>query len=86
MDLYCFKVDGLKPGECLGVLDSYTSLNFTKSFQGCGSFTIKGNFTKGAAPLLQVGNLVYINRRNPLNRLQDRRGRHNKLHRVRYGA
>lgn len=63
MDLYCFKVDGLKPGECLGVLDSYTSLNFTKSFQECGSFTIKGNFTKGAAPLLQVGNLVYINRR-----------------------
>lgn len=63
MDLYCFKVDGLKPGECLGVLDSYSSFNFTKSFQGCGSFTIKGSFSEGAAPLLQVGNLVYVDKR-----------------------
>lgn len=63
MNIYIYNVQDTKPNECVGILDTYTSVNFTKSFQDCGKFTIKGNFTPEARTLLQVGNLVYINPR-----------------------
>lgn len=63
MNIYVFKVEGIAPTECIGVIDSYKSFNFTKSFQDCGKWTLKGNFTPEARNLLQVGNLIYINPR-----------------------
>ena len=63
MNIYVFKVEGIAPKECIGVIDSYKSFNFTKSFQDCGKWTLKGNFTPEARNLLQVGNLIYINPR-----------------------
>lgn len=61
MNIYVFTVEGTKPQECLGVLDTYSSFNFTKKFQACGSWTLKGNFTQESRKMLQVGNLIYIN-------------------------
>lgn len=63
MNIYVYKVEGIAPTECVGVLDTYSSLNFTKSFQGCGSWTLKGNFTADVRRMLHVGNLIYISPR-----------------------
>lgn len=63
MNIYIYTVQDTKPAERVGILDTYKSVNFTKSFQDCGKFTIKGNFTPEARKMLQVGNLVYINPR-----------------------
>lgn len=63
MNIYVFTVEDTKPAECLGVLDNYKSFNFTKKFQGCGSWTIKGNYTADAREMLQVNNLIYVNPR-----------------------
>lgn len=63
MNIYVFTIEGTKPQTCLGVLDTYKSFNFTKKFQGCGSWTIKGNFTKESRDMLKTGNLIYINPR-----------------------
>lgn len=63
MELYIFEVDGVGAGDCVGMIDSYTSFNFTKSFQECGNFTLKGNYTKQANDYLKVGRLLYVNPR-----------------------
>ena len=63
MNIYVFTVGDTKAADCLGVLDTYKSFNFTKKFQACGSWTLKGNFTKEARNMLQVGNLIYVNPR-----------------------
>lgn len=61
MNIYIYKVEGVTPTECVGVLDSYASINFTKSFKGCGTWTIKGNFTQEIERMLKVGYLIYVN-------------------------
>lgn len=61
MNIYIYKVEGITPTECVGVLDSYASINFTKSFKGCGTWTIKGNFTQEIERMLKVGYLIYVN-------------------------
>ena len=63
MNIYIYTVQDTKPATCVGILDTYKSVNFTKSFQDCGKFTIKGNYTPDSRNMLQVGNLVYINPR-----------------------
>lgn len=60
MNIYVYEVEGVTPTECVGVLDSYASLNFTKSFKGCGTWTIKGNFTQEIGQMLKVGRFIYI--------------------------
>lgn len=61
MNIYIYKVEGITPTECVGVLDSYASINFTKSFKRCGTWTIKGNFTQETERMLKVGYLIYVN-------------------------
>lgn len=61
MNIYVYKIEGVTPSECVGVLDSYASFNFTKSFKGCGTWTIKGNFTPEIEKMLKVGNFIYVN-------------------------
>lgn len=61
MNIYIYKIEGIQPTECLGILDNYASINFTKSFKGCGSWTIKGNFTQEIEKMLKVGNFIFIN-------------------------
>lgn len=61
MNIYVYTVEGTKAAECLGVLDTYKSFNFTKKFQTCGTWTLKGNFTQESRKMLQVGNLIYVN-------------------------
>ena len=61
MNIYIYKVEGVTPTECVGILDNYASFNFTKSFKGCGSWTIKGNFTQEIERMLKVGYLIYVN-------------------------
>ena len=61
MNIYVYKIEGIKPTECVGILDNYASFNFTKSFKGCGSWTIKGNFTQEIERMLKVGYLIYVN-------------------------
>lgn len=63
MNIYIYKVEGVTPTECVGVLDSYASFNFTKSFKGCGTWTIKGNFTQEIERMLKVGYFIYVNPR-----------------------
>lgn len=61
MNIYVYKIEGVAPTECVGILDNYASFNFTKSFKGCGSWTIKGNFTQEIESILKVGYLIYVN-------------------------
>lgn len=61
MNIYIYKIEGIKPTECVGILDNYASFNFTKSFKGCGSWTIKGNFTQEIEKMLKVGYFIYVN-------------------------
>ena len=61
MNIYIYKVEGITPTECVGILDNYASFNFTKSFKGCRSWTIKGNFTQEIERMLKVGYLIYVN-------------------------
>lgn len=61
MNIYIYEVEGITPTECVGVLDSYASLNFTKSFKGCGTWTVKGNFTQDIERMLKVGRFIYVN-------------------------
>lgn len=61
MNIYIYKVEGITPTECVGILDNYASFNFTKSFKGCGTWTIKGNFTQEIERMLKVGYLIYVN-------------------------
>lgn len=63
MNIFIYKVEGITPTECVGILDNYASFNFTKSFKGCGSWTIKGNFTQEIQRILKVGYLIYVNDR-----------------------
>ena len=63
MNIYVYKIEGIFPSECLGIIDNYKSFNFTKSFQGCGKWTLKGNYTKDISSILQTGNLIYLNPR-----------------------
>lgn len=63
MNIYVYKIEGIAPTECVGVLDNYASFNFTKSFKGCGSWTIKGNFTKEIEEMLKVGYFIYVSPR-----------------------
>ena len=60
MNIYIYKVEGVSPTECVGVLDAYASFNFTKSFRGCGTWTIKGNFTQEIERMLKVGYFIYV--------------------------
>lgn len=61
MNIYVYKIEGIKPAECVGILDNYASFNFTKSFKGCGSWTIKGNYTQEIGEMLKVGYFIYVN-------------------------
>lgn len=61
MNIYVYEIEGIAPTQCVGVLDTYTSFNFTKKFQGCGSWTLRGNYTQEARKFLKTGNLVYVN-------------------------
>ena len=47
-------------GDCVGVIDEYNSLNFTKSFKGVGNFTIKGNYSKEMEELLKPDRIISI--------------------------
>lgn len=60
MNIYIYEIEDITPTECVGILDTYSSLNFTKSFQGCGTWTLKGNFTKEVRRMLKVGRLIYV--------------------------
>lgn len=61
MNIYIYTVEGINPNNCVGVLDTYTSFNFTKKFQSAGSFTIKGNYIPKVRQMLKAGNLIYVN-------------------------
>lgn len=63
MNIYVYNVQGTKVNKCLGVLDTYTSFNFTKKFQDIGTWNIKGKYTQEVRELLRPGNLIYINPR-----------------------
>lgn len=63
MNIFVFNVKGTKAADCLGVLDTYKSFNFTKKFQGVGTWTLRGSFTQESRELLRLGNLIYVNPR-----------------------
>lgn len=63
MNVYVYEVEDVAPTECVGIIDSYSSLNFTKSFQGCGRWTLKGNFTQEARRILAVGRMIWVSPR-----------------------
>lgn len=46
--------------ECLGIIDEYISLNFTKSFKETGTFSLKGNYSKDVLELLKPDRIIAI--------------------------
>ena len=63
MNIYVYESENLSDFTLCGVLDSYKSFNFTKKFQGCGSWTIKGLYTPEAALLLKAERIIYVNKK-----------------------
>lgn len=60
MNVYVYTISGITPNECVGIIDNYASFNFTKSFRGCGTWTLKGNFTDEVEDMLKVGNFIFV--------------------------
>lgn len=60
MNIFVYEAISPYEVEMMGVVDNYESFNFTKSFQGCGSWTLKLKPGRKAFDLLKVGRFIYL--------------------------
>jgi hypothetical protein len=60
MEIRIYEIEGSEPSECIGIIDNYSSFDFTKSFKKVGTWTLKGYLTTGVSQLLAPYRMIWV--------------------------